>query len=130
MAPAQEDLHISAIELPGRVRVVRLEGETDAVQQPRLRAAMSAAVRSGVAGVVVDLSRLRFCDSCGLRELVLAHGNPEGVVVVLAAPTAQFLRLAEITGVDQVVAIRPTVAAALTTALAAAARRGPDLPPQ
>ncbi|WP_051731883.1 STAS domain-containing protein [Kitasatospora phosalacinea] len=122
MVPAQEDLHISAIELPGRARVVRLEGETDVAQQARLRAALSAAVRSGVAGVVIDLSRLRFCDSSGLRELVLAHGNPEGVVVVLAAPTAQFLRLAEVTGADQVLAIRPTVAAALTTAARSAPR--------
>ncbi|MFI7355857.1 STAS domain-containing protein [Streptomyces avidinii] len=52
--------------------------------------------------VVVDLTRLAFCDSAGLNALLHARllCESNGRTLILADPGPQFLRLLSITGAD------------------------------
>ncbi|WP_405436432.1 STAS domain-containing protein [Streptomyces avidinii] len=52
--------------------------------------------------VVVDLTRLAFCDSAGLNALLRARllCESNGRTLILADPGPQFLRLLSITGAD------------------------------
>jgi anti-sigma B factor antagonist len=68
---------MSAIEIETRtddgLAVVTPRGELDVSAAPALEDALARAVAdTGVVGVVVDLSRLEFMDSSGLRTVVLA----------------------------------------------------------
>jgi anti-sigma B factor antagonist len=87
------------------VPVVTAPEEIDLTNVPALRAALLEAAATGSPGLVVDMTRTRFCDSAGLRILVDAHKRAvaEGGAVLLAVPAAAVLRVLEITGIDQVI---------------------------
>ncbi|MFD7731041.1 STAS domain-containing protein [Kitasatospora phosalacinea] len=118
--PADTGLRITSTDVlttghNRRVRVVRLEGEADHTQRHRLEKALTAALASRPALLLVDLTALAFCDSSGLNAFVHARRNAQesGVALVLAAPTEPVDRLLEITGMYQVFDIRPDVETAL-----------------
>ncbi|MFF5635826.1 STAS domain-containing protein [Streptomyces sp. NPDC012825] len=56
--------------------------------------------------VVLDVSGVTFADSSFLNLLILTHRTTD---LRLAGPTPQVKRLLEITGVDTVLTVRPTV---------------------
>jgi anti-anti-sigma factor len=68
--------------------------------------------------VVADLSGTRFCDSAGVRNLLLAHRRAaeSGVELRLAAASEPVLRVLELVGVDQLVRVYPDVPTALADA--------------
>jgi anti-anti-sigma factor len=74
-----------------------------------------AASVPGIGVVVADLSQTRFCDSAGVRQLLLAHRQAaaHGVDVRLAAPREPVLRVLELMGVDRMVRTYPSVYAAV-----------------
>ncbi|MCJ0869765.1 STAS domain-containing protein [Streptomyces sp. AP-93] len=82
--------------------MVRLTGEMDISRVDEVRALLLEAVTrvGGPADIVVDLSGLTFCDSAGLNLLLRARlqAVESGHSLRLAAPSAQMLRLLEITG--------------------------------
>ncbi|MFB6517130.1 STAS domain-containing protein [Streptomyces sp. NPDC056401] len=82
--------------------MVRLTGEMDISRVDEVRALLLEAMTrtGGRADIVVDLSGLTFCDSAGLNLLLRARLQTEesGRTLRLAAPSAQMLRLLEITG--------------------------------
>lgn len=86
----------------GEAVVVRLSGEMDLGRVDEVRALLlEAATRpGGPADIVVDLGGLTFCDSAGLNLLLRARlqAVASGRTLRLAAPSAQMLRLLEITG--------------------------------
>ena len=55
------------------VAVVSAPAEIDIVNAEQLRTALREAARRGQAGVVVDMTGTRFCDSEGFSVLVGAH---------------------------------------------------------
>lgn len=82
----------------GAPRLLVLEGDIDSHTAPKLDAAVLAL---GVDGdVVVDLSRVGFVDSSGLRVLVTAHTAlvSQNQRLVLRSPSDAVVRLFEITG--------------------------------
>ncbi|MFJ7265436.1 STAS domain-containing protein [Streptomyces sp. NPDC099050] len=81
--------------------MVRVSGEMDISRVDEVRALLLEAVTraGGPTDIVVDLSGLSFCDSAGLNLLLRARLQAEesGHTLRLAAPSAQMLRLLEIT---------------------------------
>ncbi|MFJ3221461.1 STAS domain-containing protein [Kitasatospora sp. NPDC086801] len=109
---AASALRITALDLPGRARVLRLDGEIDMDQRRELEDALADAPPR----LVVDLSRLGFCDSTGLNALIKTRqaAADSGTGLLLVAPVPQVRRLLEAAGADALF----TVAARVTAALA------------
>ncbi|MFC9824153.1 STAS domain-containing protein [Streptomyces erythrochromogenes] len=86
--------------------VITLTGDLDLDRVEPLRTALREACTApdAPARVVVDLSRLDFCDSVGLNALLHARSLCEsnGRTLTLADPGPQFHRLLCITGADRV----------------------------
>lgn len=82
--------------------VVEVDGELDLDSAPMLRAVLDDAVDRGVARIVVDGSRLRFCDSIGLSVLLTTHFAcaARGGFLRVAAPADQLLHLLSVVGLD------------------------------
>jgi anti-anti-sigma factor len=99
------------------VRVLRAEGDLDAVTAPRLLPAVPALV-TGARAVVLDLSRVPFFDSSGVRLLdrlvraCSAQGAPLRVVSPAGTPPRRVL---EIVGLAPALAVDdlPSAVAAL-----------------
>lgn len=94
----------SAHEADGTT-VVRAEGELDLVGAPRLLQALPA---DGSSPVVLDLSRVTFMDSSGLRSLLEARQacSEAGRGFAIARPSdavARVLELVDLTGEFEVV---------------------------
>lgn len=84
--------------------VLRLMGELDTGTAPVLAAATARAHQQGAHTIVLDLSQLRFVDSSGLHEFVIAlvRQRQSGGDVVLRGPTVQTARVLDITGLNRV----------------------------
>ena len=106
------------------VHVIVLEGELDIETAGIACARIDAARDDGARCLLIDLTRLRFCDSTGLRALTsavdeaLAAARRAVVVPPAGGPGA---RLFAVAGVSEFVPLRPTVAEGLA-ALAPPAR--------
>lgn len=116
--PAQRTVpavRITVVDVPGRARVVRLAGEIDSTQRDRLRPALISALQGASRLVIVDLSKVEFCDLTGLNALLWTRraARAAGAEVVLAGPRPQVMRLLEMSGSDAVFTLRATVDAAL-----------------
>jgi anti-sigma B factor antagonist len=82
-------------------------GELDIDTVSRPEAVLAPVYEHGIATPVLDLSQLRFIDSSGLNQLVMAlkrqqerHGQ-----VVLHGPTDQTLRVLELVGLTKLFTI-------------------------
>lgn len=100
---------------PARPVVVTLPAEIDMANAGQIGAQLGAALARGVTAVVADMTATTFCDSSGIRVLVLAHqqaaaNNAELRVVI---PSASVRRALAITNVDTVLLIYPSLEAAL-----------------
>jgi anti-sigma B factor antagonist len=95
-------------------RVVQPSGQLDMETAPRLRAAIDKLFQAGDRHIVVDLSRLTFCDSIGLSTLVVAHRScaEDGGYLRLARPTPFMLNLLTVVGVRGSVEVYDSVEAA------------------
>ncbi|MET9619784.1 MULTISPECIES: STAS domain-containing protein [unclassified Streptomyces] len=110
---------------PGRLRVeVRTEGasevltpvgELDHHTAELLRMPLERALAAGRSRLVVDCSRLDFCDSTGLNVLLGARlkADAAGGGVHLAGMRPVVARVFEITGADVVFTVHDSLAAAL-----------------
>ena len=104
--------------LPGRataqMTVVTLPAEIDAANAHRLSADLHEALVSGVTNVVVDMTATAFCDSRGVRALVLASqwGEANGAELRLV-PSAEVIRILTVMGLDGWLTIYPSLGEAL-----------------
>src|SRR3712207_83694 len=93
-----EHLHLEETDVDG-VHIVAARGELDMSSAPGLCARLDTARLNGVAKVLLDLSDLSFCDSQGLRALILEHqemqaaGKRFGVVEPLSNAVTDILEL-------------------------------------
>jgi anti-sigma B factor antagonist len=81
--------------------VISLEGELDMASAPLLQAALEDAEGAQDSALVIDLERLQFMDSTGLRTILWAHERWEGRGRELALTTgsSQVQRLLTVSGV-------------------------------
>jgi anti-sigma B factor antagonist len=101
---------------PTGTTVVALPGDVDFSNVAEINDHLAAAFGPAVTTVIADLSATTFCDSSGLRELVFAYklaaaSHTELRVVV---PAGFVARLLSRTGLDRLLAIYPTLQAAMT----------------
>jgi anti-sigma B factor antagonist len=88
--------------------VVPLPGEIDLNNAEEVSDRISAALEPGVTAVIADLSATTFCDSSGLRHLLLAHerASANGTNLRFAVPAdCPVRRILTLTGADRVLDI-------------------------
>jgi anti-anti-sigma factor len=94
--------------------VLAVTGDVDLYTVPRLTAALELAVRERPPVLVVDLTGVEFFGSVGLNALLAAHDQAAAhteIRVVAARRVA--LSPIQLTGVDRLLAVYPSRAAAL-----------------
>jgi anti-sigma B factor antagonist len=94
---------------------VALSGELDLASAPTLRDRLLGVLRPDGCRLIVDLSRVGFCDASGLAVLVGTDRRARllGGVLRLAAPTPATSEALRITGLDLHLDVFPTVSAAI-----------------
>lgn len=97
--PEELELVVSS---DGERTVFALEGELDALNSPRLRAALMEHAEEG-GDAVIDLARLKFIDSSGIGVLVgaLKRYEAAGHKLTLRAPSVSLRRVLEMTGLSE-----------------------------
>lgn len=107
-------LHVE-VRQEGPSAVLTPAGELDHATADLLREPLETALAAGRARLVVDCSRLEFCDSTGLNVLLGARLKAEslGGGVHLAGMRPAVARVFEITGAEAVFTVHPTLQAAL-----------------
>lgn len=96
----------------GRRVVLAAKGEIDIASVDGLRNALEGAVKSGAAEIWLDLTHVEFMDSTGLTALVAAHRRVSSGGFVVICPDGPVRRLMAIAGLDRVIPIHPSRAAA------------------
>lgn len=95
--------------------VVGLPAEIDITNAGDLATQFREAIALGVPAVVADLTATVFCDSSGVRIIVLAHdwAKAEDVELRLAVPPGPAFRVMQLIGLDQLLPIYPSLDQAL-----------------
>jgi anti-sigma B factor antagonist len=104
--------------------LLALAGEIDISNSGWLTVQLSAMItnastgHSGAApssGVIIDLTRVRFCDASGITALVKAfkHAESMHLVLELAGATGRVDRILRLTGIDDVLTLHTEPADAL-----------------
>jgi anti-sigma B factor antagonist len=110
----QMDLQLATRHEGTDAVVVSVRGDVDNDTAPQLREALSAARGDGARRVVVDLSETDFLDSSGLGALVGASKeHAESGPLVLVCPKDNLRKLFEISRLDEVLPIYPSLPLAL-----------------
>ena len=83
--------------------VIEVIGELDLASAQRLAAVLNRQIDAGRLEVVLDLSKLQFCDSTGLTVFVQAHRNLQraGGRLLLQDASAHLRALLTTTALDQ-----------------------------
>ena len=95
--------------------VVTAAGEIDLTNAEWLRDALLSALNAGASALVVDLTATTFIDSAGVTALVRAsrRASASDAVLRLAVTAPAVLRVLNLVGLDQLISVYPSVAAAL-----------------
>jgi anti-sigma B factor antagonist len=107
----------------GMPAVVPLPAEIDITNAEEIVDQICAALEPGVTTVIADLTATIFCDSSGVRHLLLAHrrASASGIQLRFAVPAASPVRrILAFTGTDQVIAVYPTLDEAVSGGLVSA----------
>ncbi len=90
-----------------------IRGEIDLYTAPQLRSELVDALDDGAHRLIVDMSRVEFCDSTGMSVLLSAmtRSREKGGDLVLAAPNAAVTKILEVTGLDTVFTVHTTTEA-------------------
>ena len=112
---AQSGRLLVEVRQEGTSAVVTPAGELDHHTADLLREPLEDCLEKGLSRLVVDCSRLEFCDSTGLNVLLGARLKAEaaGGGVHLAGMQPVVARVFEITGADAVFTVHDTLDAAL-----------------
>lgn len=99
----------------GRVAVIRLPAEVDVSNAEQARQDLAEAMTQDASLVIADMSATTFCDSAGVTALVQAvrAANASGAGLRVATSEPAVTRVLAITGVDRLIEIYPSVAAAM-----------------
>jgi len=113
-----------------RTAVISAPAQVDAGNAEDVLAGLLSVICEGPAALVVDMTATGFCDSAGMHGLVQAfqHARASGVEMRLAVSGPAVRRMLEITGVDQLIGVYPSVPESLIGGRAPPGR--PDHPPE
>ena len=110
---------MAQVQPPARARVspamVTLPAEIDVTNADGVGADLQAAFAPGVTAVIADMTATTFCDSRGVRALVLAHQHAaaSGAELRLVVASASVLRVLALLGLDGWLAIYPSLQEAM-----------------
>lgn len=119
-------LRIENGTIDGWLRRIAVTGELDAYTAPSLQDAMTEALDSGAAWLVVDLAAAEYIDSVGLGILiggVKRAGAREGDLAV-ACPRANVRRVFEVSGTMDLLNVHEDLTGAVGALAARRAARG------
>ena len=99
----------------GRVAIVTLPVEIDLANAELVRQDLLSVVVQGATRVIADMTAATFCDSAGITALVrvVQQATAHGTGLRLAARSPAVTRVLALTGVDKLIEVYPSVAAAL-----------------
>lgn len=101
---------------PGTV-VVTMPAEADYATAPAIRRGIADALAASPTTLILDFTPTQFCDSAGLREVILAHRHARtGHITLRLAVPPDRTRVFAITGLTGIVPIYPSLDAALAGA--------------
>jgi anti-sigma B factor antagonist len=102
------------VQWSGRTAVVSLPAEIDLTIADALREALLSVLNQGAVALVADMTATTFCDSAGITALVRAakRAAATGAEMRLAVTAPQVLRVFTLVGIDRLIDIHPSVAAA------------------
>lgn len=83
----------------GTEAVFKLEGWLDTQTSPQLGSELDA-LEDGVTALVLDLEKLEYISSAGLRQVVAAHKRMKGELTVINV-SAEILDVFKMTGFDK-----------------------------
>jgi anti-sigma B factor antagonist len=112
--PSDVSFLITRRELAHDTSLLSVEGDLDLASAPSLKWALADLQTAGSRHVVVDLAKVSFIDSTALGVLVGAqrHLDP-GIKLAIACAEENVLRIFELTGLDGMFEIVPTLQDAL-----------------
>jgi len=86
-------------EMQAETGRLTLIGELDVAAAPRVEEGVRALLAQGAQGIVLDLARLEFIDSSGLRMFIVLNdrAKAEGWTLGLVRPAGQVASLFEVT---------------------------------
>lgn len=98
--------------------IVPLPAEIDIANGAAVGQQLCAAFSPGVTIVIADMTATVFCDSSGISQLVLAHhcAAAHRAQLRVAVPHDQVRDVLNVTGVDHLLAVYPSLDAALAPA--------------
>jgi anti-sigma B factor antagonist len=98
-----------AVERRPEHTVLRVSGDLDLETAPRLLAGVEPHLVAGDGDLIIDLSALTFIDSSGLSALIRINQRVAATDRRLAiiAPAPHVAKAFEITGLDQILPLRP-----------------------
>ena len=108
--PAKDPL-ITSVSHDDGVAVLSVSGEIDLATIPAFEAAIADALTQQPSALIVDLSGVDFLASAGLQALVATRESVTGTAgfaVVANGPATS--RPIQLTGLDQILSLHPTVA--------------------
>ena len=119
-----------SVRTGGGITIAELTGEVDIASVPALREQLLRLLRPGSSRLVIDLSKVSFCDASGLAVLVSTGRRARllGGFLRLAAVSPQVGRVLHLAGLLRSFAIFPTVQAAATGPRPAQARKAGTVP--
>jgi anti-sigma B factor antagonist len=112
---SDQDAIATALAYQDGIAVLTVGGDVDLATVPALEAAIHEALALKPAGLVIDLSNVAFLASAGLQALVATHNNiSESAQFAVVANSASTSRPIQLTGLDQIFELYPTLDEALT----------------
>jgi len=118
MAMPQTQLHIEAADVAdGPAAVLRVSGELDLATADQLRQAVGQYADSP-RPLIIDLAGVTFCDSTGFGVLINAYRRvtSAGGRLLLCGLQPRLTGLLEVTGIDRVIPVHPSLVEALADA--------------
>jgi anti-sigma B factor antagonist len=112
--PAEEAI-ATAIAYQNGIAVLKVDGDIDLATVPTLEAAITEALIPRPTGLVIDLTAVGFLASAGLQALVATHNTVSDTAqFAVVANSAATSRPIQLTGLDQIFKLYPTLDEALS----------------
>lgn len=100
-----QGIEVSSTRAADGTVVITVTGDLDLMSADSLRDAVATALAGGSRPLVFELGGLRFIDSAGLAVLIEAASSAESIEV--RAPSPAVRRAVELTGLSDVLTVRP-----------------------